>query len=112
MIDKVIGSAPFAVATVLTVFMAGLALGSYLAGRIIDKFSTRSALLALYAKLETGIGICALAVPFGIQATKPVYQVLYNRLLEHFWCYQIAAFAGCALVLVIPAAFMGATLPV
>ena len=28
MIDKVIGSAPFAVATVLTIFMGGLALGS------------------------------------------------------------------------------------
>jgi MFS family permease len=61
MIDKVIGSAPFAVATVLTVFMAGLALGSYLAGRIIDRFTSRSALLALYGKLEAGIGACALA---------------------------------------------------
>jgi spermidine synthase len=29
MIDKVIGSAPFAVAAVLTTFMAGLALESY-----------------------------------------------------------------------------------
>jgi spermidine synthase len=112
MIDKVIGSAPFAVATVLTVFMAGLALGSYLAGRVIDKFTTRSALLALYGKLELGIGAFALAVPFGIQATQPVYKLLYNRLLEHFWCYQAAAFAGCALVLVAPAALMGATLPV
>lgn len=112
MIDKVIGSAPFAVATVLTVFMAGLALGSWLAGRTIDRFTSKSALLALYGKLEAGIGACALAVPFGIQATQPVYQVLYNRLLEHFWCYQAAAFAGCALVLVAPAALMGATLPV
>jgi MFS family permease len=112
MIDKVIGSAPFAVATVLTVFMAGLALGSYLAGRSIDRFTSRSALLALYGKLEAGIGACALAVPFGIQATRPVYEVLYNRLLEHFWCCQVAAFFGCALVLVAPAALMGATLPV
>jgi predicted MFS family arabinose efflux permease len=42
LIDKVIGSAPFAVATVLTVFMAGLALGSYLAGRTIDRFSSKA----------------------------------------------------------------------
>ena len=112
MIDKVIGSAPFAVATVLTVFMGGLALGSYLAGRIIDRFTSRPALLALYGKLEAGIGACALVVPFGIQATRPVYQVLYNRFLEHFWCCQVTAFAGCALVLVAPAALMGATLPV
>ena len=34
LIDKIIGSAPFAVATVLSVFMAGLALGSYVSGRL------------------------------------------------------------------------------
>ena len=109
-IDKVIGSAPFAVATVLTVFMAGLGLGSLVAGRLID--NARSSLLAVYGKLELGIAICALAVPFGIQALLPLYQALYDRLLPFFWWYQAAAFAGCALVLVVPAALMGATLPV
>ena len=34
MIVKVIGSAPFAISIVLTVFMGGLGLGSYLAERI------------------------------------------------------------------------------
>ncbi len=112
LIDKVIGGAPFAVATVLSVFMAGLAFGSYMAGRTIDRFVSRSALLALYGKLETGIGIFALCVPFVIQATEPVYRALYDRLLDHFWCYQAAAFAGCVLVLIVPTSLMGATLPV
>lgn len=112
LIDKVIGSAPFAVATVLSVFMAGLAFGSYLASRTIDRFASRSALLALYGKLEMGIGIFALAVPFLIQGTKPVYRALYDRLLDHFWCYQAAAFAGCVFVLIVPTSLMGATLPV
>ena len=57
MIDKVVGSAPFAVATVLTIFMGGLALGSYLAGRTIDRISSRANLLSLYGKLEVAIGI-------------------------------------------------------
>ena len=37
MIVKVIGSAPFAVSIILTVFMGGLGLGSYLASRVIDR---------------------------------------------------------------------------
>ena len=110
--DKVIGSAPFAVAAVLSVFMAGLAIGSWRAGRIIDRRPTRAALLALYGKLELGIGVLALAVPFAMAAARPVYQAFYDRLLDHFWCHQAAALAGCALVLIPPAALMGATLPV
>ena len=46
MIDKMIGSAPFAVATVLTVFMGGLSLGSYLAGRHIDRIPNKKTLLS------------------------------------------------------------------
>ncbi|MEZ4526445.1 MAG: fused MFS/spermidine synthase [Desulfobacterales bacterium] len=112
LIDKVIGSAPFAVSTVLSVFMAGMALGSYLAGRSADRFTSRSALLRVYGKLEMGIGFCALAVPAAIGALQPLYRVLYDRMLTHFWCCQAAAFAGCTLVLLVPAGLMGATLPI
>jgi spermidine synthase len=112
LIDKVIGSAPFAVATVLSVFMAGLALGSYLSGRVVDRFTRRRDLLLIYGIMEFGIGICALLVPLLIKAVQPFYQAIYDRLLDHFWCYQIAAFAGCVFILVVPTALMGATLPV
>ena len=113
LIDKVIGSAPFAVATVLSVFMAGLALGRILLQADTSTgSSTRSSLLAIYGGLELGIGIFALAVPFVINGFKPVYRLLYDRLLDHFWCYEAAAVTGCALILIIPTAFMGATLPV
>ena len=37
MMVKIIGSAPFAVSIILTIFMGGLGLGSYLASRIIDR---------------------------------------------------------------------------
>jgi spermidine synthase len=62
--------------------------------------------------MELGIGICALLVPLLIKAVQPFYQAIYDRLLDHFWCYQIAAFAGCVFILVVPTALMGATLPV
>src|SRR5215813_234206 len=57
----VFGATTFAVSTVLTAFMGGLALGSYYFGK-------RSAHvhrpLRLYGLLEIGIGIYGLAVPF------------------------------------------------
>ena len=85
MIDKVIGSAPFAVATVLSVFMGGLALGSYLAGRYIDRIVSKGKLLSLYGKVELAIGIYGLILPFFITAVKPVYSLTYNYLFKHFW---------------------------
>jgi spermidine synthase len=112
MIDKVIGSAPFAVATVLSVFMGGLALGSWLAGKYIDRISSRLNLLSLYGKVELAIGIYGLLLPFFIYAAKPVYAVAYNSLFIHFWLYRLFTFFGCSVLLLVPTTLMGVTLPV
>ena len=112
MIDKVIGSAPFAVSTVLSVFMGGLALGSYLAGKYIDRISSRRNLLSLYGKVEVSIGIYGLLLPFLIFLAKPVYTLAYNLIFKHFWLYQLFSFFGCSILLLIPTTLMGVTLPV
>lgn len=111
-IDKVVGSAPFAVATVLSVFMGGLALGSYLAGKYIDRIVTKRNLLSLYGKAELLIGIYGLLLPLLIVAIKPIYVIAYNSLFMHFWLYRIFAFLGCSLLLIVPTTLMGVTLPV
>ena len=111
MADKVIGSAPFAVATVLTVFMGGLALGSYLAGRYVDRVPAGKELLALYGRLEIAIAAAALALPLVAPLLQPLYRFAYARLFEHFWAYQIFCFAGCLALLIVPTGLMGATLP-
>jgi len=112
MIDKVVGSAPFAVATVLSVFMGGLALGSWLAGKYIDRISSRSNLLALYGKAEFAIGIYGILLPLFIYLVKPVYALAYNSLFIHFWLYRLFTFFGCSLLLIVPTTLMGITLPV
>ncbi len=112
MIDKVIGSAPFAVATVLSVFMGGLALGSWMVGRYISRLSSKKALLSLYGKLEIAIGIYALFLPFLIETTTPFYTAAYNFLFEYFWFYQFFAFLGASVLLIVPATLMGGTMPV
>jgi len=110
--DKVIGSSPFAVASVLTVFMAGLAGGSFLASRTVDRISRPGQLLALYGLLECGIGIYGLLLPVLTTLIKPLYIWLYNYLFHHFWIYNIITFGICFLLLFLPVAFMGATLPI
>jgi len=112
MIDKVVGSAPFAVATVLTVFMGGLALGSWLAGKYIDRITSRLNLLSLYGKVELAIGVYGLLLPFFIFIAKPIYVLAYNSLFLHFWLYRLFTFLGCSLLLIAPTTLMGVTLPV
>ena len=52
------GNTVFTSATVLTAFMAGLALGSWGAGRLADRTGRP---LRVYAYLEVFIGLCGLA---------------------------------------------------
>ncbi|MCG8642766.1 MAG: fused MFS/spermidine synthase [Desulfobacterales bacterium] len=110
--DKVIGSAPFAVASVLTVFMAGLAGGSYIASRKVDRVRQPGDLLVAYGILECAIGLYALVLPFLVKGVKPLYLLLYNQIFHQFWLYNLISFAVCFILLVIPAALMGATVPI
>lgn len=112
MIVKVIGAAPFAVSIVLTVFMGGLGLGSYLAGRWIDRVQQPLQLVRIYGLLEIGIGAYGLALPLLLWAFRPLYSLVYNHLFHHFLIYNLTTFLGCSLLLILPVTLMGATLPV
>src|SRR6185369_14701852 len=86
----VIGNTTHAVGTVVGVFMGGLALGGWWGGRQADR-RTGGRLLALYALLEGGVAVAAIAVP-------PIYGALRVLLV--------------GAILLVPTTLMGATLPV
>ena len=109
---KLIGGAPFAVSIILTIFMAGLGLGSYIAGRILDRESEPARLVKIYGLLELGIAGFALLIPVLLALSTPIYSVVYNQLFGHFWLYSLITFVGCALIFSMPVVCMGATLPV
>ncbi|HSG80604.1 MAG TPA: fused MFS/spermidine synthase [Gemmatimonadota bacterium] len=104
----VFGSTTFAASTVLTSFMAGLAAGSWGIGRWIDG---RGRPLLVYGVLEIGIGLYALASPHLFQAVEPLYRVLWVGLDPPPLLFALARFALCFLVLFLPTALMGGTLP-
>ena len=53
MIVKLIGGAPFAISIILTIFMAGLGLGSYIASRTIDRIKKPYNLVRLRSEEHT-----------------------------------------------------------
>lgn len=105
----VFGATTFAVSTVLTAFMGGLALGSFYFGRRSEKV-TRP--LRLYGLLEIGIGVYGLAVPFIFAALPAIYHPIWQWLQLSFFTLSIVRFLFAILVLILPTALMGATLPI
>ena len=73
----VLGSSTEAVTAVLAAYMAGLALGSALLGRLAER-SRRP--LALYGKLEIAIGLSAVALPWAMNLLDGIYASHYERL--------------------------------
>jgi spermidine synthase len=112
MIVKVIGSAPFAVSIILTVFMGGLGLGSFIASRTIDQIKNPLKLVRIYGILELAVGVYCLILPIILTVFRPLYAVMYNRLFNHFMLYSFLTFVECSVLLIIPVICMGATLPI
>lgn len=109
---QVIGASPYAVGIILTVFMGGLGVGAYIAGRVIDRIRRPVNLVRLYGRLQLIIGIYALVVPLLLKAFTPLCSVLYNGLYTSSGLYHFLIFFGCGAILAIPVMCMGATLPI
>jgi spermidine synthase len=107
----VFGTSDLAVAAVLAAYMAGLALGAAIAAPYATRL--RRPVLA-YGVLELGIAICALGVPWGIRGVNALYVSVLgggNELPEMSSASTLLQLAGAFAVLLLPTAFMGATLP-
>ena len=108
MASLVFGAASFALSTVLAVFFAGIALGSWFFGRR----AARSAHpLRLYALLEAGVGVLALLTPTLFAVADSVYGRFYPALFDHFTALSALRFAGVAAILLPPTVLMGGSLP-
>ena len=108
MLTVVFGTTLLATSTVLSAFMAGLALGSWVLGRHIDRCKHP---LRIFAALEAGIGLFALFFPSISANLGNAYGALAG-LQGNFYLFSLARFGLCFALLLIPTALMGGTLPV
>ena len=109
MLTRIMGVTIYATSTVLASFMAGLALGSFLLGRCIDK---RQDPLRVYATLEFLIGATALLVPIIFSISLPLYRYVYELSGESRLLITVLRTLICFLALLLPTTMMGGTLPI
>jgi len=99
-----------AVGTVLAAFMGGLAVGAWVAGRAAPSQKPEQA-LRTYAALELTVAACALLLPLGLTAVRPVLAWAYANGAGG-GLFETARVVLSLLLVSIPAAAMGASYPI
>jgi len=103
----VFGNSTSATAAVLAAFMGGLALGSWLAGRMIPRWRR---LVATYGLVEASIGCYCVVLPFLLDAIRPVLAAAYDPSGPTlvFGLTRLTLVLG---LLLVPSTLMGMTFP-
>ena len=109
MLTLVFGHTIYSVSVVLSAFMAGLGLGSYLWGRTIDKVGSP---LLIYGKIELLIGLAAGFLSLLFSKFQPAYVWFYHWLPDFFFQTGLLKTALAFSLVLIPTILMGATLPI
>jgi spermidine synthase len=104
----ILGSTVYALSTILATFMAGLALGAYLGGKLADR---KEDLLLYFGLCELGIGLFGFGVVTLIYRLPPLYFALYQALHLNASVFYVVQFVLSAAVMIIPTTLMGATFP-
>jgi spermidine synthase len=105
----VFGVDVYTMATVLSAFMGGLAIGSLIFGRLVDKVKSP---LRLFMLLEFGIGLFAVFFPFTFKGLINLYTPIIQKFGFSDYSGQMVKFIFSFVYLLIPTILMGGTLPV
>ena len=106
-LQLVFGTSQFAIATVLSAFMAGLAAGGFLMARYADRLKKP---LLTYGVLEIIIGAYAAVFPLLLKLATPIY-LSFGATTDSPVAFGVFQFLVVSLLLLVPTTCMGATLP-
>lgn len=104
----IFGNTTHAAAAVFSAYMAGMALGAAFFGR---RASRAQRPIAWYGWLQILIGLYALALPLLLHALREVYRLAYQHVGPSLHFPHILRFGLGFLILLLPTACMGGTLP-
>ena len=113
-LHAVFGASAWAHAAILSAFMAGLALGSYAAGRYCEGIRgsrPKTDPIKVYGVIELLIGAWALSFPWLLDVAVFLQGKFFFHLVEETTVYGLIRFAFCFTILLVPTALMGATFP-
>jgi spermidine synthase len=108
-LNYVMGATAYAVSTVLAAFMAGLALGAHLGGRFAGKLKSP---LRAYGILELAVALSVAVLPWAFRGLTPLYVAVSHALPGSLAVLTLVRWVCAALLVVVPTAAMGATLPI
>ncbi len=107
-----LGTSERALAVVLASYMGGLAIGSLVASRVVNRI-TRP--LLTYGLLELGIAVTALLLPYGLAVAESMQVSILGGVAEPpdsgGWLQTVFCFATAFGLILLPTGMMGATLP-
>jgi len=106
-LSLVFGSTSYSMSTVVSSFMAGLAIGSVMGGTWLKKCNN----VRLFGFLQVGIGVSGVLLNVVIQKLSPVFALLYYSTKGMPSLFLALQFAVLFLILLIPTIMMGMTLP-
>ena len=107
-LSVIFGVTVYAASTVLAAFMAGLAIGSLLSGRVVRR---GIAPLAAFGIAEILVGITGLLSPLLLDAASAVYVALHGISPDSLGVLTVARMVCSFAILAIPTTMMGITLP-
>lgn len=108
-LSQTLGTSTYALSIVLFSFLAGLAIGSYIAGVYLDRIKNT---LSLFAFIELGIGLSGFLVLLFLDKLDMPYLRLHAYFLGSFYLFMASLLLLTFLLLMVPTTFMGTTLPV
>lgn len=108
-LQLVLGTTVYAVSTMLTAFMAGLAIGAWIIGRYADRIKN---LPLAFCLIEAGIGIYGVLIIFIFNALPYLFLNIYHTFHVSFSAFGFLQFLVCFGVMLIPTMLMGGTFPI
>ncbi len=108
-LSTILGNTSLAITVVVSIFLGGLALGSFAAPRILF-FKNHP--LKTYAMLELFIAGYSISTPWIAGWIDHIYSYFYSGVASHFWLSILVKALLSAALFLMPSIAMGATLPV
>jgi len=107
-LSRTIGVTAYATAVTLAAFMAGLALGSFVFGRLVDR---RNDQLRIFALLQLWLAVFAVVTPIILTGSVAVYKLVSVITHQNTAVISASKVVVSFLSLLLPAMLMGGTLP-